>query len=150
MESYIIRNICNINNLTENEYFEILKKYISNYDLFTSSDTDSSKQKQIEFAEKKEYNLYIYIQKIGSDIALYEYIFKKNEKVSDDKIKNMDNKLKDYINDFETDFKILYTEKIPNDEDNFYSNLKLNTQPFFEKYSKEKIIEYFDIDIRNI
>jgi hypothetical protein len=147
MESYIIRKICNINNLTDNEYFEILKYYISNYDLFTSSDTDSSKQIKIELAENKEYDLYIYIQKIGSDIALYEYIFKKNEKVSDDKIKSMDNKLKNYISKFEKDFKELYIDKIPNDEDNFYSNLKLNTQSFFEKYSNEKIIEYFDRDI---
>lgn len=147
MESYIIRKICNINNLTDNEYFEILKNYISNYDLFNSSDTDSSKQIKIELAENKEYDLYIYIKKIGSDIALYEYIFKKNEKVSDDKNKNMDNELEDYISQLEKDFNDLYIDKIPNDEDNFYDNLKLNTHPFFEKYSNEKIIEYFDRDI---
>lgn len=90
--------------------------------------------------QKKIYDLNIYFQKIGSDIALYEYIFKKNEKVSDDKIKSMDNKLKDYISKFEEDFKELYIDKIPNDEDNFYSNLKLNTQPFLKNIQMKKLL----------
>lgn len=90
-EGHIIKELIKDKNLSDDEYIDNLSKYISKFAISNPS--------EIKDAEKKIYDLNIYFQKIGSDIALYEYIF-ENKYTNSTIVEKGDYIIKEFNNKF--------------------------------------------------
>lgn len=146
-EGHIIKELIKDKNLSDDEYIDILSKYISKFAISNTS--------EIKDAEKKIYDLNIYFQKIGSDIALYEYIF-ENKYINSTIVTKGDYIIKEFNDKFfylDEDFKKKFEDIIKNIFDNDITILiknifRLSFNNFLKSFENDIFIREFCNEIK--
>ena len=148
-EGHIIKELIKDKKLSDDEYIDILSKYISKFAISNPS--------EIKDAEKKQYDLNIYFQKIGSDIALYEYIFEnQNKYINSTIVKKGDYIIKEFNDkffyleeDIKTDFKNIIENIFNNDITILIKNIfRLYFDNFLKSFNNVIFISEFCNEIK--